>query len=332
MTRILVTDYAWPSLDVEREILAAAGAELVVAESGEEDELTELARGVEGILTNWKRVPVAALEAAPGCLIVSRFGIGVDNIPVADATRLGIVVTNVPDFCVDELAEHAMALLLALARRVVPFARSTGEGRWELALGRTMRRLRGKTLGLVGYGKGAQALAEKARAFGMEIVAFTPRLLPEALQLGGRATNDLEELLAEADFVSLHVPLTAQTRGLVDRSFLERMKPTAFLINTSRGAVIDEQALREAVAGGRIAGAGLDVLTQEPPPQDHPLLGIDNVIVTPHAAFWSEEAIADLCRRATEQVVQALRGELPANVVNPEVLDRRELRLSRAGL
>lgn len=324
---VLVTDYAWPSLDIEREILSAVDARLLVAETGDEEELVALAPQANAILTNWKRVPPASLDAAQECLVVSRFGVGLDNIPVDRATELGILVTNVPDFCVEEVSDHAMALLLACARRVVDFARSTRGGEWNIELGRGLPRLRGQTLGLVGLGNIGRTLVPKARGFGLDVIAYTPRLRSVAPPSEVRATRSLEELLAAADYVSLHAPSTPQTKGLIGEAELRAMKPSAYLINTSRGALVDEDALARAVEEGWIAGAALDVLAQEPPPPDHALLGLDGVIVTPHAAFYSEAAIAELENKAAHNVAEVLSGRVPKTVVNPEVLELPSLRL-----
>jgi len=319
--RVLVTDYAWPSLDIERRILGDVGAELVVAETGEADELVALAAGVDAILTNWKRVPPEALDAAPGCLLVSRYGVGLDNIPVDHATELGILVTNVPDFCLEEVSDHAMALLLACARRVVTFSRATHQGIWDLAPGRGLPRLREQTLGLIGYGNIAHAVVPKARGFGMRVLAYTPRVAPGD-EDGVELTNDLDRVLAEADYVSLHAPATPATAGLIGERELRLMKPTAYLINTSRGSLVDEDDLLRALEERWIAGAALDVLGHEPPPSDHPLLRLDNAILTPHAAFYSETAIAELQSKAATNVASVLTGSLPLTVVNPAVRDR----------
>jgi D-3-phosphoglycerate dehydrogenase / 2-oxoglutarate reductase len=324
--RVLVTDYAWPTLDIERAVLASVGAELVVAERGDERELTELAPDVDGILTNWKRVPAAAVDVAPRCLVVSRYGVGVDNIPVDHATTLGIVVTNVPDFCVDEVSDHALALLLCCSRRIVAFARTTAVGTWDLEIGRGMRRIRGQCLGLVGYGRLGRALAAKAVPLGLSVLAYSPRLTNGPLTHGVVGTSSLEELLSTADFVSLHVPPTPETRGIIDESALRLMKPSAYLINTARGALVDEHALARAIGEGWIAGAALDVLSVEPPAADNPLLGLDRVIVTPHAAFYSEQSIADVQQRAAENVASVLSGRRPANIVNPAVLQKASSR------
>jgi D-3-phosphoglycerate dehydrogenase / 2-oxoglutarate reductase len=327
--RALITDYAWPSLDVERSILEPLGVELVVAERGDAEELLRLAPQVDAILTCWRQIPVAVLEAATRCRVVSRYGIGLDNIPVQRATELGIVVTNVPGFCVDEVSDHVMALLLAATRRIPYFTTLTRGGGWSQQADRPMPRLRGQTLGLIGYGDLARALVPKALAFGMKILAYTPRLAPDALEPFGRATNDLGLLLREADYLSIHVPLTSETCGLIDEQALRQMKPTALLINTSRGAIIDEAALVRALQEDWIAGAALDVLASEPPPPNHPLLAMPNVMITPHVAFYSTGAIEELARRAAEQVAQALRGEIPTHVVNQAVLEAANLRLGR---
>jgi D-3-phosphoglycerate dehydrogenase len=324
---VLVTDHAWPSLDIEREILAGVDAELLVAETGEEEELVALAPRADAILTNWKRVPAAALDAAPDCLVVSRYGVGLDNIPVDRATELGILVTNVPDFCLEEVSDHAMALLLACARRVVTFASSTRSGDWNLELGRGLPRLRGQTLGLVGLGHIARALVPKARGFGLDVVAYTPRLTADAAPTGVRVAGSLEELLASADYVSLHAPSTPETRGLIGEAELRAMKPTAYLVNTSRGALVDEDALARGVEEGWIAGAALDVMAQEPPDPANPLLRLDGVIVTPHAAFYSETAIAELETKAARNVAEVLAGRVPETVVNPAVLESPQRRL-----
>jgi D-3-phosphoglycerate dehydrogenase len=327
--RVLITDYAWPNLEIERAILSEVGAEIVVAPNGTAEEIIALAKDVDAILTCWKQVPAAALDGATRCRIVSRYGIGLDNIPVARATDLGIVVTNVPDFCLDEVAEHTLALLMACGRRIVPQVEATRQGIWNQQLARGMPRVRGQVLGLVGYGNIAQSLAQRARAFGLQIIAYTPRLAPDALSPWGEATNDLYELLAKADYVSLHLPLTAETRHLIDSAALARMKPSAYLLNTSRGAIIDEDALLAALERGQIAGAALDVMGSEPPPSDHPLLRHPRVITTPHVAFYSEAAIIDLATKAARHVAQALRGQTPDRVVNPAVLGQENCRLKR---
>jgi D-3-phosphoglycerate dehydrogenase len=289
--------------------------------------LVGLAPEAAGILTNWKQVTPAVLDAAPLCRIVSRYGVGVDNIAVKHATTLGIPVTNVPDYCFEEVSDHAMALLLACARKVVKFANATKAGKWDVKMGRPLPRLRGQTLGIVGFGHIGRALAPKAAGFGLRVLVYSPRTPPDGVAPYGEWTNDLERLLREADYISLHVPLTDATRGMINATTLRLMKPTAFLINTSRGPVIDEMALVEAVREGVIAGAALDVLSKEPGDPSHPLFGLENVIITPHAAFYSETAIEELQHKAVGRVVQALKGERPSNIINPDVVERENYRL-----
>jgi D-3-phosphoglycerate dehydrogenase / 2-oxoglutarate reductase len=325
--KVLVTDYAWPSLDPEREILAGVGADLVAAETGEEDELIGLAGDCDAILTCWKRVTPAVLDAAPKCVVVGRYGVGLDNIAVDHATGLGILVTNVPDFCVDEVSEHALALMLALVRKVVPFAAQTRAGGWDNSALGPMHRLRGQTLGLIGAGRIGQATAAKALAFGMDVIALTRsgKPLPEPIE----SVSALDELLERADVLCLHAPHTPETDRMIGEAELRKMKPSAFLINTARGALIDQDALVRALREGWIAGAGLDVLAPEPPDPADPLLALENAIVTPHASFYSEEATADLQRRGAGNVRAVLGGEVPDTVVNREVLDRPDLRMAR---
>ncbi|MDT7724858.1 MAG: D-3-phosphoglycerate dehydrogenase / 2-oxoglutarate reductase [Actinomycetota bacterium] len=316
---VLVTDYAWPSLDIEREVFAEAGAELLVAETGIEDELVGLAPRADAILTCFQKVTAAVLEAAPHCCTVARYGVGVDNIDVARATELGMVVSNVPDYCVDEVSDHTAALILALTRRVVPFARQVADGGWDSTAFPPMRRLRGQTLGLVGFGAIARRVATKMRGFGMQVLAYSPGLHAGEQTDEVIAAGSLAEVLARSDVLSLHVPLNEGTRGLIDAEALSRMKPSALLINTARGPLVDTTALAGALAAGRLAGAALDVLPHEPPAPDEPLLGMDNVILTPHAAFASLEAVAELQNKAATNVAAVLAGRRPRYVVNPGV-------------
>jgi D-3-phosphoglycerate dehydrogenase / 2-oxoglutarate reductase len=320
--KVLITDYAWPSLDIERTILGAAGAELLIAPPGDDGELLELARQASAILTCWRPVTAQLLDVAVDCRTVARYGVGLDNIDVVRATELGMLVTNVPHYCVDEVSDHAAALILALSRHVTAFARDVVGGRWDNTAHGPMHRLRGRTLGLVGYGAIAQALAVKMHGFGMDVIAYSPRLRDRRPEHGVVAVPTLDDLLRSADVVSLHVPLNDTTAGMIDEHALSLMKPTAFLINTARGQVVDSVALFGALTSGRLAGAGIDVLSQEPPGADNPLLAdLPNLIVTPHAAFASVESLVELQTLAATHVLQVLLGGLPDNIVNPQVMD-----------
>lgn len=320
--KVLITDYVWPSVDIERRILATVGAEAVVSPSGSEADLARLAVDCDAIMTCFAQVTPAVVRAAEQCVHIARYGIGVDNIAVDVATRLGIVVTNVPAYCVDEVAEHALTLLLACARKVPTFDRAIRSGQWDLQAGKPLYRIRGRTLGIIGYGKIGRALAAKVSGLGLRILAFDPYLMANGADIPGTELCDLDTLLGESDLISIHAPLTPDTRAMIGEAELRKMKPTACLVNTSRGAVVDIPALAMALREGRIAGAGIDVLPQEPPAPDSPLLGLENVILTPHASFYSEESLIDLQTSTSEEVVRVLGGRKPVNVVNPEVLPR----------
>jgi D-3-phosphoglycerate dehydrogenase len=319
--RILVTDVVWPSIEPEAEVLARVGGELVLAETGREEELLRLVPEADAILTCFAHVPAGVIAAGKKLQVVGRYGIGVDNIAVAEATRRDILVTNVPAYCLDEVSEHAMGLLLACARKICHFDNQVRAGAWGPAGGKPLFRVRGQTLGIVGFGKIGQTLAPKALAFGMRVLVYDPAVEPETVNALQCEQVDLDRLLVEADFVSLHAPLTESTQSLIDEAGLRRMKSTAFLINTARGAIIDQAALVKALEQGCIAGAALDVFVPERIPADHPLLKLPNVIATPHVAFYSEEALLDLEILAAENVAAVLSGRRPASVVNPGLLD-----------
>ena len=321
--RVLVTDYTWPSLDVERAVLTRLGVELVVAETGEVAELTRLAGDVEAILTCFAKVPAEVLDAAGRCRTVARYGVGLDNIDVEHATRLGMVVSNVPGYCTEEVADSALAGILALARRLLPLSRDVAAGGWGAGVQGVGVRLRGKVLGLVGLGAIGRALVPRARAVGLDVVALTRT---GELDSGVRQAASLDGLLAEADVVSLHVPLSDQTRGMIGAAQLAAMKPTAWLVNTARGPLVDTAALVDALRRGALGGAVLDVTEPEPLPADHPLRTRDDVVLTPHTAFASDGSLAELASRAATNVADVLSGRLPATLVNPEVLDSPTLR------
>ena len=323
---VLMTDYAWPSVEPERKVLAEIGAELLVAETGDEKELIALAPRADGILTCWKHVTTAVVETATQCKIIGRCGIGLDNIDVATATALGIVVTNVPAYCIDEVSDHAMALLLACARKTSLLDRDVKNGGWDRNVGPPMHRIRGQTLGIIGFGKIGRAIVPKAKVFGLEVIAFSPRLTQEIAQTHGVQRVEVPELVARSDFITIHAPLTPETHGMLGEAEFRQMKSTTYIINTSRGDIIDTTALYTALTEGWIAGAGLDVLPTEPPDADDPMPHLENVILTPHAAFFAEESVYDLEVGAATAVAKVLTGEMPESVVNPTVLESHLLR------
>ena len=312
--KILITDYAWPDLDIERSILEQHGIELVIAQSGDESHLIECAADVDAILTNWAQTTAAIIAASGKCKIVSRMGIGLDNIDIEYCTANGIPVTNVPDYCVIEVAEHALAMLLAMARKIAFYHLETKQQKYDLQAGPPMRRITGQTLGIFGMGNTGRALAERAQGMGLRVIATT-RTLPANAGDGNVAFVPFDQLLAESDYISLHAPLTEQTRYLFGADAFTKMKSTAYLINTSRGPLVDHDALWKALQQNEIAGAALDVHDPEPADLSRPLFADPRVIVCPHAAFVSEESLADLRRRAAQQVADRLTGKVPKTFV-----------------
>jgi D-3-phosphoglycerate dehydrogenase len=308
-----------------REALDPIGATIVPVLA--EDEATyRAALGDMDAVVPGPRVHLTAhvIQGLRGCKVIANGGIGFDSIDVEAATAAGIIVTNIPDLFVDEVADQAMALLLAVNRKLLQCHTQATSDRWAQTwsnLG-SVPRLRGKTLGLVAFGNIARAVARRAQAFGLRVLASDPYVSPEVMAGLGAEARDLEDLLREADFVSIHAPLTAETRGLMNASRLRLMRPTAVLVNTARGKVVDEPALIQALREGWIAGAGLDVLEQEPPDPTNPLLRMPNVVVTPHMASYSDESNVGRRRRLGQDIAAVLTGHRPAHVVNPAVLDK----------
>ncbi len=317
--KVLVTDYTWDSLEHERRELVEVAASLVVAESGEEAELVRLAGDADAILTCFAHVTGAVIRAAPKLRVIGRYGIGVDNIAVDEATRRGIPVTNVPAYCLDEVAEHVLALIFCLERGIHRYDRAVRDGEWSLATGQPIRRIAGRTLGVIGFGKIGRTVAERARGLGMRVIAHDPRAPAETLAAGGAEPVALLELAARADYVTVHVPATPDTERLIDMRFLAAMKPDAYLVNAARGAVVDQEALIEALRERRIAGAGLDVFTPERLPPEHELLAQPGLLATPHVAFYSEESVTELATLAARNIASVLAGGRPRDTVNPEV-------------
>ena len=323
MTRkVLVTDYVWPSTDPERAVIEAGGAELVIAPDSDEDTLIEFARDSDAIMTCFAKVTEKVVRAAENCLVVSRYGVGTDNIAVDVATELGIIVTYVPDYCVDEVSDHVLGMMLAWNRRIVMHNTDTKVNGWGNAgLGFRIMRLRGKRLGVVGFGRIGRAVADKAMAFGMEVIASDPFVTAEQMAEVGVVKAETPELLSQCEFVTLHSPLIPQTQDMISVEEFGQMRSDAFLINCARGGLVDEEALYSALTSGAIAGAGLDVLVDLQPPLDHRIIQLDNVIVTPHTAFFSQEATLELEERAAEAVIDVFKGRMPANVFNKSVLE-----------
>ena len=320
--KILITDYVWPSTKPEREVLAELDAEIVESDSDDEDRLVQLASDVTGILTCFAKVTERVVRASPHLRVVGRYGGGTDNIDVETCTELDIPVTYVPDYGFEEVADHAFALLMALSRGIVVLDRHVRTGQWSNDPARPMHRMRGRTLGILGYGRIGHALGLRAAPHGLRILVHDPYVDAERVAEIGAELVNKDKLITESDIISIHAPLTPETRHSVGEPELRAMKPTACVINTSRGPLVDEYALSRALSEGWISGAGIDVLEDEPPPPGHPLIGQENVIVTPHAAFLSEESVLELERRAASAVVRVLQGKMPEYIWNREVLER----------
>jgi D-3-phosphoglycerate dehydrogenase len=313
---ILITDYAWPDVTIERAVIESAGFRLVVgaATPASADAITALVNEHQpaAILTCWARVNAEAIVASAPLRHVGRIGVGLDNIDVDACTARGIPVTNVPDYCVEEVSDHALALALAWARGVVTFDRAVHAGRWDPAQAQ-LRRVRDLVVGIVGYGRIGQATARKFGAFGCRLLAHSRTAPAQPDPAVGFVA--LPDLLAQADIVVLNVPLTAQTKHLFDAAQIAAMKPGALLINVSRGGVVDTQAVIDALQRGHLGGAALDVLEHEPE-VPAALLAQPNAVITPHVAFSSDASLAELRRRAAEEAVRVLRGQAPQHRCN----------------
>jgi D-3-phosphoglycerate dehydrogenase len=312
---VKLTDQVFPSLDVERSILAGIGASLEVLPDPAPETIREQAARADAVLTTYAPIDRETIGALERCRIISRYGIGVDNIDLEAARERGITVTNVPDYCVEEVADHVMALLLAAARKVVLASSVVRSGGWGIGELVPVHRLRGRKLGLIGFGHIGAKVARRAAAFGLEVGAYDPYVPAERLEADGvRAAGSLEALLSGSDFVSVHVPLLESTRGLVDEAAVAQMKPGAVLINTARGPIVSTEAVIGALRDGRLAAACLDVFASEPPDAGA-LADVPNLIATPHSAFYSEEAIQESQTRAAQAIVDVLSGREPRNRV-----------------
>jgi len=306
---IAVTDSPFPSLDPAKKALARLAPEFRMANSPSADDILAVARDADAILVTYAKLPGELLRQLTRCKAIGRFGLGVDNIDLPAAKALGIAVNYVPDYCLREVSDHAMALLLALARKVTFANKLVQSGRWEVPPIVPLRRLEGQVLGLVGFGNIPRTLAPKAKAFGFKVLTHDPYVKADVLAAAGVEGVSLDDLLARADFISVHAPLMPATRGLMNAAAFARMKKGAYLINTARGPLVDEAALVAALDAGHLGGAALDVVTTEPLAKDSPLLGRDNVILTPHTGFYSVEALEELQTKCASDVARVLSGE-----------------------
>jgi D-3-phosphoglycerate dehydrogenase len=311
-----------PSYDirVERAILDPRGVDVISVDMDDPEAFGRLAPAADAVLNMRGRLDATRIGMLARCRIIAHYGTGIDRVDVGEATRRGIWLTNGPRYAVDEVSSHAIALLLAAARKIVPGDRAVRAGQWHIKPIVPLHRIAGRTLGLLGFGNIARAAGRKGRAFALHVIACDPFVDPAVFSHEQVERVGLDECLSRADFLSIHLPLTPQTRNLINRATLALMKRGAILVNTSRGGVIDEPALIEALESGHLGAAGLDVFAFEPLPTDHRLLQLPSVTVSGHVAFYSEESIQQMQRDAALQVVQALEGTVPEFLVNREVL------------
>ena len=312
---VAVADSVFPNLDTARQVVGSIGADLQLAPQATPEAILKVAAPADALLVTYAKITADMIAQMKRCRIISRFGIGVDNVDLDAATNAGIVVTKVPDYCIDEVSDHAMALLLTLARKIPSSNAQVHAGRWEMKAVVPIHRLKGRILGLVGFGRIPRLLAPKAKAFGLRVIVHDPLVQADVIAREHVDQVDFDELLAQSDYVSIHTPLVPETRNLFNGDAFGRMKPGAYLINTARGPIVDEQALARALDAGQLAGAALDVMPQEPP-AGSPLLGRDNVIITPHTSFYSEESLLELQRKAAQEVADVLTGKPAKNPVN----------------
>jgi D-3-phosphoglycerate dehydrogenase len=320
--KIIITDCDHPSVEIEKKILSEINPELTLETCKTEEDVIAVASDADGIINQYAPFTRKVIKSLNRCKIIARYGVGVDNIDVEAATEHNIIVANVPDYCVDEVSTHAIALMVDCARGITLLDRKVRDKKWDFTLAKPLFRTQGKTLGLFGLGRIARMVAQKASGFGLRIIAYDPYV--SKVDIGVKLV-ELSQLLTDSDFLSIHVPLTDETRHSFSENELRTMKKTSYLVNTSRGPIVDEKALYVALKEKWIAGAALDVMEKEPPDWEDPLLKLENIIITPHISFYSEESYVELKTKVAESVRAVLKGELPRAMVNPQVTKRKIL-------
>lgn len=323
MYKIVITDYEFPDLAPELSAFAGQDVTLDAGPFPDAAALREACRDADALINQYVQLDAAFIATLERCRVIARYGIGVNTIDVEAATAAGIMVANVPDGSLDDVSDHAAAMILSLSRGLGVYDRALRRGQWDYAQAKPLHRLRGATLGLLGFGNIPRRLAAKMQTFGMRTLAHDPFVDPDtALREHATTMVDTEELFSTADVVSVHLPLNAETTGLVDARLLGLMKETALLLNTSRGGIVQEQDLAAALTAGRLGGAGLDVFTQEPLGQQSPLTTLENTILTPHAAWYSEESEQEIRTKTARNVLEALFAGQPTYLVNHTVVPR----------
>ena len=324
MFKVVVTDYTYENLDIERKILARPDIELKDYQYRDAAHVKEITADCDVLVTQYADINREVIENLAHCRMIIRYAIGVDNIDLAAASERGIPVVNVPDYGIDEVSTYAVTLLLCAARKIPQTIDMIRRAEWNYAITKPMYRTAGKTVGLIGFGRIPRAVAKKLSGFDMQILAYDPFVSEESAKELGVKLVSFEELVCQSDYISVHCPLTAQTHHIVNEDVLRAMKKTAFLINTSRGATVDTEALYHACRDGEIAGAAIDVTEQEPLPAGSPLRTLNNLIITPHIAWYTEEAIATLKEKLAQEIIRVYEGGQPVNIVNRNSLKGME--------
>ena len=322
MFKVVVTDYTYENLDIERKILARPDIELKDYQYRDAAHVKEITADCDVLVTQYADINREVIENLAHCRMIIRYAIGVDNIDLAAASERGIPVVNVPDYGIDEVSTYAVTLLLCAARKIPQTIDMIRRAEWNYAITKPMYRTAGKTVGLIGFGRIPRAVAKKLSGFDMQILAYDPFVSEESAKELGVKLVSFEELVCQSDYISVHCPLTAQTHHIVNEDVLRAMKKTAFLINTSRGATVDTEALYRACRD--IAGAAIDVTEQEPLPAGSPLRTLNNLIITPHIAWYTEEAIATLKEKLAQEIIRVYEGGQPVNIVNRNSLKGME--------
>lgn len=314
--KVVITDYQYKSIETERRIIEGAGFELFDYQAKKEEELISLVKDADAVITQYSDINSRVIESMERCKAIIKYGIGVNNIDCRAAGKKGVFVCNVPDYGVDEVSDHAVAMILALGRKLPILQNAFRRGDWGYSSVVPLKRLSECTVGLIGFGRIPQMVAKKLQVFGIKVLAYDPYVSKEKAESLGVTLTDTETIYKTVDFLSVHCPLTEATLHMIGIEELRKMKPTAIVVNTARGGIIEESALIQALKQGIIAGAGVDVFEQEPVSEDHPLLKMENVIATPHSAWYSETAISSLQRKVAEEVVNILQGNKPFHCVN----------------
>lgn len=322
--KVFVADTLWPDLIIERDVLEKIGAEVVLSKGGNAAEICKEGKDCDAILVNKTQMSRENQSFLKNCKIIVRFGIGFNEVDIDAATDNGIIVCNVPDYCQAEVADHTIAMLLNVSRKIDVLSKQTKLGKWDASVATGVPRYEGKLLALLGCGGIGRMVAKRAQSFGIQVAGYDPYLpKPVFEKCGITPYDEIDKLLADADFITIHMPLTEESKRIINDRTLSLVKPSAYLVNTSRGGLIDEDALFRAINEGRLAGAGLDVLCQEPPVGINKLAALPNVIVTPHVAWNSEEALPELRSKAAQEIACALTGKTPAHVLNKCVFSKQ---------